>query len=62
MAYKRLRQEVAHKDIDGPLISYTVEQIAAIRASAEGREGVASFLERRPPAWLDAVGSTVPAA
>ncbi|RFO95234.1 enoyl-CoA hydratase [Rhodoferax lacus] len=62
VACKRLLQEVAHKNIDGPLISYTVEQIAAIRASAEGREGVASFLERRPPAWLDASKGAVPAA
>lgn len=26
-------------------------RIAEIRSSAEGREGVAAFLERRPPAW-----------
>ena len=29
------------------------ERIAVIRASTEGREGVASFLEKRKPAWLN---------
>jgi len=30
----------------------TVEGIADIRASDEGREGVRSFLEKRKPNWL----------
>lgn len=29
----------------------TVETIAAVRVSDEGQEGVASFLEKRPPRW-----------
>jgi methylglutaconyl-CoA hydratase len=29
----------------------TVQRIAERRASAEGREGVTAFLEKRPPAW-----------
>jgi len=57
LACKRLLQTVAEREIDAPLIDYTVEQIASVRASAEGREGVAAFLERRPPAWLDGSGS-----
>ena len=30
----------------------SLRRIAAIRASLEGREGVASFLEKRKPTWL----------
>jgi methylglutaconyl-CoA hydratase len=30
---------------------YTVETIARMRVSEEGQEGVASFLEKRPPNW-----------
>ncbi len=49
---KRLVQQVAEQDIDEALIASTVEQIADIRASDEGREGVASFLGKRKPSWL----------
>jgi methylglutaconyl-CoA hydratase len=38
--------------IDDPLLADTAGRIAAIRASDEGREGVASFLEKRKPKWL----------
>lgn len=51
-AAKRLVQDVAGRDIDAALIAATVEGIADIRASEEGREGVASFLHKRKPAWL----------
>ena len=34
------------------LIADTVERIASIRASDEGKEGVKSFLEKRKPQWL----------
>lgn len=50
-ACKRLLQTVAHKEIDAPLIQYTVAQIAEIRASAEGRAGVKAFLEKQTPAY-----------
>ncbi|MGA3251272.1 MAG: enoyl-CoA hydratase/isomerase family protein, partial [Paraburkholderia sp.] len=33
------------------LIEDTASRIARVRASAEGREGVASFLEKRAPTW-----------
>ena len=33
-------------------IAATVEGIADIRASDEGREGVQSFLQKRKPGWL----------
>ena len=51
-ACKRLVQDVAERTIDDALIAATVEGIADIRASDEGREGVASFLQKRKPAWL----------
>ena len=33
-------------------LAATVDGIADIRASAEGREGVSSFLQKRKPNWL----------
>ncbi|OOG83462.1 enoyl-CoA hydratase [Hydrogenophaga sp. A37] len=51
-ACKRLVQDVAERPIDAALIAATVEGIADIRASEQGREGVASFLQKRKPAWL----------
>lgn len=53
-ACKKLVQDVAERAIDAELIAATVEGIADIRASAEGREGVQSFLNKRTPAWLPA--------
>ena len=49
---KVLVQGVAGRDIDAALIARTVEGIADIRASAEGKEGVQSFLQKRKPSWL----------
>lgn len=51
-ACKQLVQDVAGREIDAALVAATVEGIAEIRASDEGREGVASFLQKRKPAWL----------
>ena len=50
---KALLQDVAGKDIDAALIARTVDCIADVRASAEGKEGVQSFLQKRKPAWLN---------
>jgi methylglutaconyl-CoA hydratase len=49
---KVLVREVAGKAVDSALVVDTAERIANIRASSEGREGVASFLEKRKPSWL----------
>ena len=49
---KTLLHEVAGETIDAALIARTVEGIASIRASSEGKEGVQSFLQKRKPAWL----------
>lgn len=51
-ACKALVQQVAERDIDAALIDATVQTIADIRASDEGREGVQSFLNKRKPSWL----------
>ncbi len=51
---KKLVQDVAERDITPALERMTVECIADVRAGAEGREGVQSFLNKRKPAWLPA--------
>ena len=51
-ACKMLVNEVAGRDIDATLIARTVEGIADIRSSTEGKEGVQSFLQKRKPSWL----------
>ena len=53
-ACKRLVRDVAGEAIDAELRADTARRIADIRASAEGREGVQSFLGKRAPAWLPA--------
>ncbi len=42
---------VNHIDLKEAL-SYTAQMIAEIRASAEGQEGMAAFLEKRSPRWV----------
>lgn len=51
-ACKRLIADVAGRPVDDALIARTVEGIADIRASDEGREGVQAFLQKRKPSWL----------
>lgn len=49
---KKLVHHVAFAEISQPLIEKTVEGIADIRSSAEGREGVSAFLGKRKPSWF----------
>lgn len=51
-AVKALVRAVAHRPIDERVIADTAERIATVRASDEGREGIAAFLTRRAPAWV----------
>ena len=51
-AAKRLVSAVAHRPIDESVLADVAARIARQRASEEGREGVAAFLEKRPPAWI----------
>jgi methylglutaconyl-CoA hydratase len=48
---KRLIADVTGRPIDASLRSETAGRIARQRASVEGREGVAAFLEKRKPSW-----------
>jgi methylglutaconyl-CoA hydratase len=48
---KRLIADVTGRAIDAALRSETAGRIARQRASVEGREGVAAFLDKRKPSW-----------
>jgi methylglutaconyl-CoA hydratase len=49
---KRLVLDIANRPVDAEVAEETASRIARIRASAEGREGVTAFLEKRKPAWI----------
>jgi methylglutaconyl-CoA hydratase len=49
---KDLVHDVAGCPIDDELKADTARRIAEIRASEEGKEGIASFLEKRKPKWV----------
>ena len=51
-ACKALVHDVAARPVDDALRSDTARRIADIRASAEGKEGVQAFLNKRKPSWL----------
>ena len=50
-ACKRLVQDVTDQAIDEALRAETARRIADIRASDEGKEGLQSFLQKRPAKW-----------
>ena len=50
-ACKQLVKDVAGQPINAALRDETARRIADIRASAEGREGVQAFLNKREPGW-----------
>lgn len=49
---KALIAAVAGRPIDEAVIQDTVARIARVRASDEGREGIAAFLAKRKPNWV----------
>jgi methylglutaconyl-CoA hydratase len=49
---KDLIRTVASGPIDDTMVADTARRIAEIRVSPEGREGIASFLEKRKPSWV----------
>ena len=51
-AAKALIRAVAGQAISDELIEDTAHRIAVLRATAEAREGLAAFLEKRRPAWI----------
>jgi methylglutaconyl-CoA hydratase len=48
---KALIRAVAGRPVDDALVRDTARRIAEIRVSPEGKEGIASFLEKRKPGW-----------
>lgn len=48
---KDLIRAVAGRPVDPALMADTARRIADIRVSPEGREGIASFLDKRKPGW-----------
>ena len=51
-AAKELVRNVAKKQIDHDLLEDTAKRIADIRVTAEGKEGIKAFLEKRKPSWI----------
>ena len=51
-ACKRLVIDTAECTINTELIARTIQSIADIRASTQGKEGVQAFLGKRKPSWL----------
>ena len=51
-ASKALIRTVANQSINEGLMDETARRIAELRATPEGQEGLAAFLEKRPPAWI----------
>jgi methylglutaconyl-CoA hydratase len=50
-ACKQLVKDMAGRPIDAALRADSARRIADIRASAEGKEGLQSFLDKRAPSW-----------
>lgn len=52
-AAKRLNDDLTGVSLDGDVMKDTAQLIAKTRAGAEAREGIAAFLEKRKPSWLE---------
>jgi methylglutaconyl-CoA hydratase len=48
---KELVRAVSSRPLDDTLVADTAKRIAEIRVSPEGKEGIASFIEKRKPSW-----------
>ena len=53
---KALIDAVSDRPIDDALADDVARRIAAARASEDGKEGIAAFLEKRPPRWRAEIG------
>ena len=51
-AAKDLIRAVNHQPINDNLVEDTAHRIAHLRATPEAREGIAAFLDKRPPGWI----------
>ena len=61
-ATKELIRAVARDPIDRKMTDDTAARIAAARASADGKEGIRSFLEKRKPSWAEIKAPTTKGA
>jgi methylglutaconyl-CoA hydratase len=59
---KRLVCEISGRVIDAALMEDTAARIADARASTDGKDGVASFLAKRKPRWVQEYDAMVQAA
>lgn len=50
-AAKKLIRDVADRPIVDALVEETARRIAALRTTPEAKEGLAAFIEKRPPHW-----------
>jgi methylglutaconyl-CoA hydratase len=48
---KRLIQHVSHRELTDDLMHFTADHLATLRTSAEAREGLQAFIEKRLPKW-----------
>ena len=51
---RQLVRDMAGRPIDDAIAEDTAGRIARVRASDEAQEGIASFFEKRRPAWVQA--------
>jgi methylglutaconyl-CoA hydratase len=51
---KALIARVSDQPVDDAMVDDTAQRIARLRASPEGKEGVAAFLSKRKPDWVKA--------
>jgi methylglutaconyl-CoA hydratase len=49
---KALLRAIVNRPVDARLVADTARRIARVRASPEGKEGVAAFLAKRKAAWV----------
>ena len=49
---KALISAVSNRPIDDAVIADTAKRIARVRASAEGKEGLSAFLDKRKARWI----------
>jgi len=52
-AAKNLIRAVNNQPINDVLVEETAHRIAHLRATPEAQEGIAAFLDKRPPGWLN---------
>lgn len=54
-AAKQLIEAVLNHPLDDALLELTAQRIARQRVTDEGRDGIAAFLDKRAPAWKNAL-------